>query len=188
MTRNPLRPSLIAPIAAAVAAVAFVATPASAHVDVGAETAVAGEATLIEFTYNHGCAGSPTTAVRFQIPEGVNVVYPTVHPGYDIEIVRADAPEGTVDGHGNAVADRVSEVIYTAKEPVASGLRDVIVLQAVMPDTPGVTVYFPTIQSCVEGESAWIEIPADGQSADDLEKPAPGFLLVESDHAEAEGH
>lgn len=167
--------------AAAFGVVALAATPASAHVDVGHDTAVAGESTLVEFSYNHGCGDSPTTAVRFQIPEGVNVVYPTVHPGYDIEIVRAAAPEGTVDGHGNAVGERVAEVIYTAKEPVANGLRDVIVLQAVMPDTPGVTVYFPTIQSCVEGEHAWIEIPGDDQDAADLASPAPGFLLVEAE-------
>jgi len=119
--------------------------------------------------------------VRFQIPEAVNVVYPTVHPGYDIEVVRAAAPEGSVDSHGNPVDERVSEILYTAKEPVANGLRDVIVLQAVMPDTPGETVYFPTIQSCVEGEHAWIEIPGEDQSADDLSNPAPGFLLVEAE-------
>lgn len=182
MTRIAIHLARLAPLtAAAAAAVALVAAPASAHVDVSAETAVAGEAMLVEFSYNHGCGESPTTAVRFQIPEGVNVVYPTVHPGYDIEVVRAAAPEGTVDGHGHPVGERVSEVVYTAKEPVANGLRDVIVLQAVMPDTPGVTVYFPTIQLCVEGENPWIEIPADGQSAADLAMPAPGFLLVEAE-------
>jgi len=182
MTRFAMHLARFTPLtAAAVGALALVASPASAHVDVTAETAVAGESMLVEFVYNHGCGGSPTTAVRFLIPDGVNVVYPTVHPGYDIEIVHAAAPEGTVDGHGNAIAERISEVVYTAKEPVASGLRDVIVLQAVMPDTPGAVVYFPTIQSCVEGENPWIEIPADGQSADDLAMPAPGFLLVEAE-------
>ncbi len=48
-----------------------------------------------------------------------------------------------------------------------------------MPDAEGTTLVFPIVQTCEEGESAWIEEPAEGQSADDLELPAPGFTITE---------
>ena len=40
---------------------------------------------------------------------------------------------------------------------------------------------FPTIQTCEQGEAAWIEVPADGQDGDELELPAPAFVLTAAD-------
>ena len=45
------------------------------------------------------------------------------------------------------------------------------------PDKPGTTVYFPAIQVCAKGETRWIEVPAQGQSAEDLKRPAPSLTL-----------
>ena len=43
------------------------------------------------------------------------------------------------------------------------------------------TLYFPIVQECPDGVTErWIEIPAAGQSADDLELPAPGVKLLEA--------
>ena len=47
-----------------------------------------------------------------------------------------------------------------------------------LPDDVGSTLSFPTIQTCEEGETAWIEVPAAGHDADDLDRPAPGFVLT----------
>ena len=45
---------------------------------------------------------------------------------------------------------------------------------------------FPTIQTCEKGETAWTEVAADGQDADELESPAPAFEILpaseEGDH------
>ena len=43
---------------------------------------------------------------------------------------------------------------------------------------PAQTLYFPTIQTCESGETAWIEIPAEGQDPEELESPAPGVEVV----------
>ena len=71
--------------------------------------------------------------------------------------------------------------MYTAKTPVPDGFRDVFVLSVPIPeDAAGTTLYFPTIQTCEAGETAWIEIPAEGQDHDELEAPAPSVAVVES--------
>ncbi len=37
---------------------------------------------------------------------------------------------------------------------------------------------FPTIQTCEQGETAWVEVPADGADAEELEHPAPAFEIL----------
>ena len=90
-----------------------------------------------------------------------------------------DAPiEG---GHGEQITERVAEVVYTAKTPVLDGYRDVFVLSVPIPaDAAGTTMSFPTIQTCEAGETAWIEIPAEGQDPEELESPAPSVAVVEA--------
>jgi len=48
---------------------------------------------------------------------------------------------------------------------------------AKLPDKPGAVIYFPVIQQCAKGESRWIEIPAQGQTGEDLKRPAPALIL-----------
>ena len=53
--------------------------------------------------------------------------------------------------------------------------RDVFELSLQLPeDAAGSTLYFPAVQTCEEGESAWVQIPADGRPHE-LELPAPGL-------------
>jgi uncharacterized protein YcnI len=48
-----------------------------------------------------------------------------------------------------------------------------------LPDgEPGTTIWFPIVQECEQGVNRWIEIPAEGKSADDYEEPAPGVTLT----------
>jgi hypothetical protein len=42
------------------------------------------------------------------------------------------------------------------------------------------------IQYCGDESVAWVEVPAAGQSHDDLERPAPEFVVV--DAAATDGH
>jgi uncharacterized protein YcnI len=46
-----------------------------------------------------------------------------------------------------------------------------------LPDSAGKTLYFPVVQECEKGVHRWIEIPADGKTADALKEPAPGLRL-----------
>lgn len=155
------------------------ATAASAHVTASPSEAPAGGSTVIEFATSHGCDGSPTTQIAIQIPEGVRSVRPTVVPDWSVEITTEPLDEPIDDGHGNQITERTSVVTYTATgAPLEDGLRQVWPVAMRMPDAEGEKVAFPVVQTCVEGETAWISIPQDG--ADEPETPAPVVALVAS--------
>lgn len=157
------------------------ATAASAHVTVTPSVTTADSYTVLTFAFGHGCGESATTEIAIQMPEQVISVAPAVHPGWDVEKVMEDLGTPVDDGHGGEYTERVAEVVYTAKTPVPNGYRDSFELSLKLPDAPGETLDFPTVQTCEEGETAWVEIPAEGQTSDDLESPAPSFVLTASD-------
>jgi len=156
------------------------ALAASAHVGLSGSSNEAGATSLLTFAFSHGCDGSPTNKVAIQIPEGINNVTPTVNAGWDVEKKLEELATPITDGHGNQVTKRVSEVIYTAKMPIEDGLREAFVLSLKLPeDAAGKIIAFPTVQSCVSGEHAWIQIAAEGQDPHDLDSPAPTISVVE---------
>lgn len=132
--------------------------PASAHVTITPSTTAAGASATLEVSFAHGCDGAATTALTIQIPK-------------ELQSVSAKPAKGwAVDAHPTLVT-------YRAKEPVPDGQRAVLELAVVLPEGDGVTLTFPTVQTCTQGEAAWIEVPPDGQDADDLELPAPAFTI-----------
>ncbi|MGA9277428.1 YcnI family protein [Ilumatobacter sp.] len=152
---------------------------ASAHVSIAEGEAVAGESTVLTFGFSHGCDGSPTTEIRIQMPESIPTISPTINANWTAEKVMEELDEPVEGGHGTTLTERVSEVVYTAVNPVADGYRDTFELSMAMPaDAAGQTISFPTIQTCEEGETAWIEIPAEGQDPHDLDAPAPGIAVI----------
>ncbi len=162
--------------------------PASAHVEMTADSTAAGSTTLVRVSFSHGCDGSATTEIAIQIPEQITTVRPGMNYGWTVEKVTEDA--GTpatpaADGHGDATS-RVSEVVYTAKEPVPDGFYDELVLQVALPDeAEGDMLYFPVIQTCEEGETAWVQIPDAGQDSEEMESPAPSITITAP---EPDGH
>ncbi len=157
------------------------ATVAGAHVSAGPSPQVAGAYGVVTFGVPHGCEGSPTTEVRIKMPESVPQVTPTVNPNWDVATTEITLDTPIEAGHGQTITERVDQVVYTAKTPLADGLRDTFELSFKMPDLPGETLVFPTIQTCEVGETAWIDVPAAGESGDELEHPAPSVELIAGD-------
>ena len=180
--------TLIAPIAGASILFLSGIGGTAAHVHVAADSAAAGSTTLVRFSFSHGCDGSATTEIAIQIPEEITTVRPGMNYGWTVEKVTEDAGASATpaaDGHEDA-ASRVSEVVYTAKEPVPDGFYDELVLQVALPeDAEGETLYFPVIQTCEEGETAWVQIPDAGQDSEELESPAPSISITAP---EPDGH
>lgn len=154
------------------------AAPAAAHVTVTPSTTAAGAPAVLQFAVGHGCEGSPTTALTIRIPEQVNAVTPTRHPSWQVEeeVVPIDPP--VVDAHGTRLSERVASVTFRADEPLPEGQRDVVEIALTLPDAAGSSLAFPTIQTCEQGESAWIEVAADGQDPEALDMPAPTVVLA----------
>ncbi len=160
--------------AALVALVAVLLAPAPAawaHVTIEPSEAIADARVTLAFRVLHGCDGSPTVAVRVQVPDEVLAVTPEAVPGWEVELVRDD-PVGPV-----------TEVVWRGGELASEAFGDfgMLVLFDDAPD--GHVVYFPTIQECVEGSYAWTETAEDGHHhgghdhGQPGDQPAPAVVL-----------
>lgn len=175
----------VAGVAGVVAALALInATPASAHVTVTPTVTSAGSYTVLTFSNGHGCEGSPTTKITIAVPDGINAVTPTRQPFYEASKQFEDLEPAVKDAHGNELTERVATVTYAATTALPDGYRDAFQVQLQIPeDMAGETLAFPVIQTCAKGQTAWTEIPSSGQSADDLEHPAPSFVVTAGEGA-----
>ena len=164
------------------------AAGAHAHVTAEATTSEAGAYTVVSLSVPHGCDTSATTRVAIQIPDGINAVTPTRNSFYTVEKVMESLDTPIADSHGNEVTERVAEVVYSATTPLPSDQRDVFELSLKLPDdAAGQTLYFPAVQTCETGESAWVQQPAEGQDPHDLDLPAPAIDVVAASHS-GHGH
>jgi uncharacterized protein YcnI len=167
-------------VLAALALVVLSAAPAAAHVTISPSTGTAGAFTVLTVSVPHGCEGSPTTKVALQMPEQITDVTPTRDALWEVEKVMQTLEEPLTDTHGNEVTERVEQVVYTTDDPLPEGYRDAFELSLQLPDTPGETLAFPVIQTCEDGETAWVETSEDG-SPEELEAPAPTVALQAAD-------
>jgi uncharacterized protein YcnI len=177
-----MRPGRLAAVTAALAALAVPAT-AHGHVFVEQSEQPADAYPILEFVVPHGCDGSPTTSVTVQIPESVPSVTPEAVPGW--EVSTKEGPKDEVELFGETITEGVSEVTWTARdEPLADDQLLRFGAEMKLPATEGETVYFPTIQRCEKGETRWIQIPAEGETEEDLDTPAPAVTLTAAEESE----
>lgn len=155
------------------------AAGASAHVSISPDKTTANSYALLTFGVPHGCDTSGTTKVTITLPEELNDAQPTVNPSWTVERVEEQLASPKKLADGATITKRTSKIVYTAKTPLDPELRDALVLSVKLPDTPGATLYFPTLQNCQVGQTDWAEIPKDGQDAHSLEAPAPSVTISE---------
>jgi periplasmic copper chaperone A len=155
-------------------------SPACAHVTLENRQATIGAGYKAVFAVPHGCAGSATTKIRVQIPEGVIAVKPMPKPGWNVETVKGKyATE--YDYHGAKSAEGVKEVVWSGGK-LSDDNYDEFVISTFLTGAlkPNTTLYFPTVQECEQGISRWIDIPAgeDAGHAHESKWPAPGVRLL----------
>jgi uncharacterized protein YcnI len=182
MNTTALRRTLTPAAAAAGAAVLLLtaATGASAHVGVSPDKTAANSYALLTFGIPHGCEESGTTKVAITLPAELNDAQPTVNPNWTVEKVTEQLAEPKKLADGSSITKRTSQIVYTAKAPLAHELRDALVLSVKLPDAAGTTLYFPTLQSCETGQTDWSEIAKDGQDPHSLKAPAPSITVTEA--------
>ena len=168
------RPSAVA---LALTALAAVPPAALAHVTLETQRAPAASTYKAVLRVGHGCGGSPTTAIRVRIPEGVIAVKPMPKPGWELatEVEPYAQPYQYLD---QTLTEGVSEIAWTGGS-LPDEWYDEFVFRGRLPDQPeGTVIHFPVVQECAEGVHRWIEIPEQGRSADDYEEPAPAVTLT----------
>lgn len=164
--------------AVAVAIAALAAIPAAlAHVTLEQQQAVAGTTYKAVLRVPHGCAGSPTTAVKVRVPDGMTGVKPMPKPGWQLSTVKGKLAVPVSDGHGGQITEGVTEVHWTGGR-LPDEHYDEFVLRGTLPNTPNATVHFPTVSECETGVERWIEIPAAGKTSSDYKYPAPSLRLT----------
>lgn len=151
---------------------------AHAHVTANPSEAPADGYFRTALRIGHGCAGSPTVAVRVKIPDGVLAVKPQVKPGWSIDIKMRTLDKPAELGHGRTVSETVDEIAWRGGA-LADAHFDEFGLTMRVPAQPGQTLYFPVVQECEQGVHRWIEIPAGSQKWDDLREPAPFIRLID---------
>lgn len=163
------------------AALALTAPAAMAHVTLEQQQAAQGATYKAVLRVGHGCEGEATKVLRVTIPEGVIAVKPMPKPGWRLETVTG-AYAATYDYYGTPLSEGVKEIIWTGELP--DDWYDEFVFRAKLTDAlpEGSTVYFPVVQDCATGSNAWVEIPAEGQNAHDLESPAAGLMITGPEH------
>ncbi|WP_191843771.1 YcnI family protein [Catellatospora chokoriensis] len=177
--RTRARRAMQAGAAALIASVFGFASPAGAHVTVTPSTTAAGAHAVLQFSVGHGCADSPTTRITIQIPAQITSVTPTRTALWKIAKQTETVDPPAVDAHGNKIVQRVASVTFSTDTPLPDGYREVFELTVQLPEATGTKLVFPTIQTCAQGESAWIEVAQDGQNVEELELPAPSFITSE---------
>lgn len=123
----------------------------------------------------HGCQGSPTLRVRVHVPAGVTSVKPQPKAGWELSIQKAMlATPVTVEGR--TITEGVVEIVWSGRL-LDEHLEEFGIMMK-LPNSPGQTLYFNTVQECERGVHRWIEVPAAGQPSHQLKEPAPALKLL----------
>jgi uncharacterized protein YcnI len=168
-------------LGAATGGLMLMAGPASAHISPTPGEVPADGFTAVSLTVGHGCDESPTRQLTIEVPELLNEISPQVQPGWDIEVETEELAEPIDDGEGGEVTERMSQVVFTAERgnELPPHFREVFTLGFRAPDAEGEYLFFKTVQTCVEGETAWIEeYTGEGEEP---ENPSPAVLIGPSE-------
>jgi periplasmic copper chaperone A len=173
----------------AACAMSMLATTSFSHVTLQDPVAAAGAGYRAVLRVGHGCAGSPTTGIAVTIPAGFNGAQPLVKPGWTAA-VRTGALAVPYEMHGTKFTDGVLEISWTAKtaaDALPDAFYDEFVLRGTTPKTPG-PLWFKVVQTCENGSTAWVEVPAHGTHAHDLKAPAALLEVIDVQAAGEHAH
>jgi uncharacterized protein YcnI len=158
------------------------ATPVAAHIVLAEPMAAPGAYYAGFFRVSHGCDGSPTTAVRIEIPASVAMARPQPKPGWSLSVEKTPLPRPVKGEGGKLMTERVSAITWKGR--LGAEEFDQFAIMLKLPADTGL-LYFPTVQTCEAGEQRWTDIPAEGQAWHDVPRPAPVLNLMPADDMDA---
>lgn len=162
-------------------AATLLAGSALAHVVLQEPLAAAGSSYRASFQIGHGCAGSPTSAIRVRIPEGFQGAKPMPKAGWTLRTTSGRLAQ-PYDSHGKTVSEDVVEVSWTANGPdnaLPEAWYDEFVLRGNTPALPGL-LWFRVLQVCEKGQTDWSQVPASGSATGGLKSPAALLEVIDT--------
>lgn len=159
---------------------------ATAHVVFNEAQVKPGELATFGLRVTHGCSGTPTTEIRVHLPEGITRVTPRALSGWDVSVVKRPLP-APVTLHGQTLTETVASLIWRGGA-VPDFAFEQFEFRALVPQTPGATLYFPVEQICADGRHDWKAIPATPAEWGALKEPAPFVTIAQEPVAKAKGH
>ncbi len=157
----------------------LLSTAAQAHVTLETTSAASGSYYKAVLKVGHGCAGSPTTGISVELPEGAQLARPMPKAGWQVQVSKSAVKP--FDNHGSVVKEDVSRISWTGGN-LPGDFYDEFVFQTRIAAQPG-KLYFKVTQQCAQGSNNWVEIPADGQDAHSLKFPAAVLQVTEPGQA-----
>lgn len=163
-------------------ALAAPALPAAAHIVLAEPTARPGSYYAGFFRVSHGCDGSPTTALRIEIPAGIVMAKPQPKPGWTLKVEKAPLPKPAPGEGGAMLTERVTAITWSGR--LGAEEFDQFGVMVKLPTEAG-PLYFPAVQTCERGEQRWTDVPAAGQAWHAIPHPAPILTLQPADGMDA---
>jgi len=165
----------------AVACLSAASVPTFGHVTLERQEAPVGSSYKAVLRVPHGCAGSPTTAIRTRVPAGIIGVKPMPKPGWQLNTTTAKYPKPFML-RGAPVTEGVTEISWSGGK-LADAHYDEFVFVGVIAEElgGGQTIYFPVVQECEKGVHRWIEIPTGKHSqghGEGSSEPAAALRLL----------
>jgi uncharacterized protein YcnI len=163
-------------------AAALCAGVASAHITLERQETPVGASYKGVLRVPHGCSGSPTTAIRVRIPDGVINVKPMPKPGWTLTTVTGKYGKPYML-RGAALTEGVTEISWAGGKLADAHYDEFVFVSAIAQElSAGATIHFPVVQECEKGVHRWIDIPkkapdSDGHGPGSTE-PAPGLRLL----------
>ena len=149
--------------------------PAIAHIVLAVREAPAGSYYKATFRVPHGCDGSPTVAISVELPPGIVVAKPAAKPGWTLEIDKERLAR-PVSNEGHELTERVKLVRWQGGR-LPDDEFDEFSMMVRLPAQEG-PLYFPVIQRCELGETAWVQRPTGEAGARPMPHPAPSVLVT----------
>lgn len=151
-----------------------------AHVVLSEPKAMAGTYYKATMRVGHGCSGSATTGITVQVPDGFQGAKPQPKAGWVISTRKAKLAQ-PYNSHGKTVTEDVVEISWQAATPqnaLPDAFYDEFSWMSRLPDQAG-PVWIKVLQTCVQGQNNWTDVPTSGASTMGMKTPAV-LLNIES--------
>lgn len=135
-------------------------TPTFAHNYLRDTEVPAGYVQDIVMRVPHGCKGSPVKQVRIKIPEGVYRVTVEYRDDWDITLKKRPVDPPVVGDGGRQITETVDEITWSnPATPLPPDRTGEFRFRAQLPDEVGRIVFFRTLNTCIEGDDNYIDLP-----------------------------